>query len=62
MVTERMIASISSDNSRFISFHVDVALDVFVSSVLAIPSQVVTGVPGTSHDKQHRLLDDDDDD
>jgi hypothetical protein len=57
MVTERMSAFISSDNQRVIPFLVvDAAPEVFVSSVLAIPVQVVTGVPGTSQDKQQRLL------
>ena len=47
----------SSNNQRFIPFLLlDAAPEVFVPKVLTIPSQVVTGVPGTSQDKQHRLL------
>ena len=47
----------SNDEIRFRTF-LDMAAADLVSSVFAMPSQVVTAVPGTSHDKQHLLWDD----
>jgi hypothetical protein len=55
LVTEMMNTLISNDGIRYKKF-LDSAADVFVSSAFDIPSQVVTGVPGTSHDRQHLLL------
>ena len=52
-----MMSTLSSNEEIQSRKFLAVAADVFVSSAFAMPSQVVTGVPGTSQERQHRLWD-----